>query len=281
MQSATIFSGNSTIQISLPDPASEVVPGVRWGAVEAFPTPAYWAFQAYAQRLGNKPIKYKLGNTLTEEIAACLLGGHGIPASVGVAAFKHLRSMGVLEGLPASEDQLLQILEQPIQVNGRSVRYRFAKQKAKYLASALKFSSTEEPPADSGKSLRNWLIDLPGVGYKTASWIARNWLDADDVAILDIHLLRAGILGGFFNPKLKVEKNYLELEKQFLDFCEGLHIRASELDALIWHEMMLSRRSVQRSMNASPLFPKKVKEAPSTRRANQRQSNPNQIPLLS
>ncbi|MDZ3993341.1 hypothetical protein PspTeo4_24872 [Pseudomonas sp. Teo4] len=47
-------------------------------------------------------------------------------------------------------------------------------------------------PLHSGRALRDWLLELPGIGYKTASWVARNWLDADDVAILDIHILRAG-----------------------------------------------------------------------------------------
>jgi endonuclease III len=41
-------------------------------------------------------------------------------------------------------------------------------------------------------------MSLPGIGPKTASWIARNWLDADDVAILDIHIMRVGQVIGLF-----------------------------------------------------------------------------------
>jgi len=280
MQSATIFSGNLDLRISLPDPTDEVLPGVKWGLIEAFPTPAYWAFQTYAQRLENKTVKYKLGKTLIEEIAACLLGGHGIPAAVGVAAFIHLRDNGVLDGSPAPESKLHELLKQPLSVNGRSVHYRFARQKAKYLAHALETVSQESPPTDSGKSLRNWLVNLPGIGYKTASWIARNWLDADDVAILDIHIYRAGVLVGFFDPKLTVEKNYLELEERFLEFCEKLCIPASELDALIWHEMMSSPRTVHRIMKSSPLFSQKGNSRNSDRRTHKRQTNPCQAALF-
>ncbi len=125
-------------------------------------------------------------------------------------------------------------------IDGRQVRYRFAKQKARYLSAALKQLSAERPPLSSGKELRDWLLVIPGIGYKTASWVARNWLDADDVAILDIHILRAGLLGKFFESSLTVERNYLELEEQFIRFSKGLGVRASELDALMWLEMMSS-----------------------------------------
>jgi len=280
MQTATIFSGNLNFQVSLPDPFSEVIPGVLWGAVEAFPTPAYWAFQVYARRLVDKSIKYKLGDTLTEEIAACLLGGHGIPAPIGVAAFKKLKQAGIFCGQPVTETELLKLLTQPIQINKRVVHYRFAKQKAKYLATALAIISTDNPPVNSGKSLRDWLINFPGIGYKTASWITRNWLDADDVAILDIHIFRAGLLGKFFDPNLKIERHYLQLENQFLEFCDGLNVRASELDALIWHEMMMSRRTVQKVMKASGIFHDKTKPSQSGSRANQRKTNSNQIALI-
>jgi len=268
----------SQFSVTSPDPDSEVIPGVKWGAIEAFPTPAYWAFQLLARHKEKGSINYKLGKTLKEEVGACLLGGHGIPANIGIAAFEHIKSLGAFEGQSPSEDKLLKWLKEPIKINDRYVRYRFAKQKAKYLAGSLRQIADEQAPLDSGKSLRNWLINLPGVGYKTASWIARNWLDANDVAILDIHILRAGILGGFFDPKMKVEKHYLELEEQFLKLSKGMNVAASELDALIWYEMMLSPRTVNRAMSASNLFPVKPQRN-SARKSKQSQSNTRQFAL--
>ena len=90
----------------------------------------------------------------------------------------------------------------------------------------------------SGRALRDWLLELPGIGYKTASWIARNWLDADDVAILDIHILRAGALAGFFSSGLTVERHYLQLEAEFLALSKAIDVRPSRLDALMWYQMM-------------------------------------------
>ncbi len=100
------------------------------------------------------------------------------------------------------------------------------------------------PPTDSGRALRDWLTSIPGIGHKTASWIARNWLCADDVAILDIHILRAGLLAGFFPGDLTVERDYLKLEQIFLEFSEAMGVKASELDALIWYEMQASSSTV-------------------------------------
>lgn len=255
MQRAAIFLDKAIFQIELPAAETEVIQGVRWGAVEAFPTPAYWAYQVYARRLMGERINYKLGATLKEEVGACLLGGHGIPARVGLAAFRHLRGCGAFADVPPAEEVLLEWLTQPLAIDDKLVRYRFAKQKARYLSAALQKLALEQPPLSGGRALRDWLLPVPGIGYKTASWIARNWLDADDVAILDIHILRAGQLGRFFDSKLTVERHYLQLEDQFIRFSEGLGVRASELDALIWFEMMSAPGIIHRLLKQSCALP--------------------------
>ncbi len=244
-QLAGICSGHLNVQVELPPADAEVMPGVAWGAVEAFPTPAYWAYQVLARRITCTTIAHKLGGDLVEEVAACLLGGYGIPAEVGLAAFRRLRDCGALRA-PAGEAEILKLLSAPLDVGGRTVRYRFAAQKARYLGQALRLLAEEPAPAASGRALRDWLTHLPGVGLKTASWIARNVMDADDVAILDIHIVRAGELGGFFDPSLTVERDYLDLESLFLEFSHHLQVRPSELDSVIWLEMKQSPKSVSR-----------------------------------
>ncbi|MGW6163818.1 hypothetical protein, partial [Bacillus altitudinis] len=74
MQRACVMLESMTVNVELPSAESEVVAGVPWGAVEAFPTPAYWAYQVMARRIEARSIKYKLGKTLREEVGACLLG---------------------------------------------------------------------------------------------------------------------------------------------------------------------------------------------------------------
>lgn len=246
-QIAAVHHQGIWIRIEMPDAGALVQPGLPWGQVEAFPTPAYWLYQALARRILGTTIHHRLGRTLAEEVGACLLGGHGIPAEVGLAAFERLRARGLLEGAP-SEQVLVHEMSMPLLVSGRSIRYRFAAQKARYLSAALRRLAEEHPPLASGQALRAWLLQCHGIGPKTASWIARNWLDADDVAILDIHLLRAGLLTGFFTPSLTLERHYLQLEEQFIRFCGAISIPPAELDSVIWTEMRQSQGSVRRLM---------------------------------
>lgn len=246
-QLAAVFLDHVVVQVELPDRTADVLPGLVWGGVEEFPSPAYWLYQVLARRILGTTIQHRLGTNLSEEVAACLLGGHGIPAEVGLAAYRAVQDAGLLRGTP-SEAELQELLARPLDVGGRAIRYRFASQKARYLSGALRHLAESDPPLGSGRQLRDWLLGLPGIGPKTASWIARNFLDADDVAILDIHILRAGALGGFFNRSFTVERHYLQLEGQFLEFSRAMGVRASELDSVIWAEMKSSPLSVARLM---------------------------------
>lgn len=270
MQSGFLQQGNTTIEIKLPEETEDVIRGVKWGQVYAFPTPAYWKYQVLARRLQGAPVRYRLGRTLKEEVAACLLGGHGIPAAIGLSAFDHLKRLGAFEGDSPSEAKLVEWLGQPIAHGDRTIRYRFVKQKSKYLAAAFEKIDGHTAPNGTGRELRNWLLDVPGIGHKTASWIARNWLDADDVAILDIHILRAGLLGGFFPEGLTVERHYLQLEARFLEFSRGLDTKASELDAVIWHEMMSAPNTVKSIMSSSASA---MRTRPSRNRRSAKQSH--------
>lgn len=239
-QKAFVEVGKSVIQIDIPNEYEDVMPGVKWGSAIGFPTVAYWFYKVLSNRLENNTVQYKLGRSLIEEVGACLLGGHGIPAATGVAAFDHMKSFGTFEEKKLSEEQLYDWLSMPIDIGNKTIKYRFAKQKACYLHHAINKLNNEDAPIDSGKNLRNWLMEIKGIGPKTASWVARNWLDADDVAILDIHIYRAGLLGGFFDDNLTVERHYEKLEDTFVQLADSMHVRTSELDAVMWYEMQQS-----------------------------------------
>ncbi len=247
-QRGVVFAGPIVVEFELPAPSVELFPGLSWGALEAFPTPAYWAYQVLARRVLAGPPRHRLGQTLAEEVVACLLGGHGISSDVGLAAFRRLKSWRLLDDTPTAE-VLEAALRQPLVIDGRDVHYRFASRKATFIAAALRVLADVTPPQDEGRHLRNWLLRLDGVGHKTASWIARNWLNADDVAILDIHVMRAGMLGGFLDSTLDLAHDYFILEEQFLRFSAALGVRPSELDAVIWEEMKSSPRTVRRLLS--------------------------------
>jgi thermostable 8-oxoguanine DNA glycosylase len=276
MQQGTVFIGSTVVTIEFPDPNESIMPGVTWGSLDAFPTPAYWAYQVMARRIERKQITYRLGRTLKEEVAACLLGGHGIPASMGNAAFNHLKAHRCFDDVAPTEVELYEMLSAKIDVGGKFAHYRFARQKAKYLAAAFEHLALAEIPSHSGKALRNWLMAAPGIGYKTASWIARNYMDADDVAILDIHILRAGLLAGFFEPAMTVERHYLELESKFIEFSLSLGTRPSELDAVIWHEMMSSSSTIHRILGMG----KAPQSGVSHKLSKKRNADASQLPLL-
>ena len=83
IQHGFAWDGSKMVRVELPAENMEVIPGVKWGSICAFPSPAYWKYQVLARRIQGTQIRYRLGTTLAEEVGACLLGGHGIPASVG------------------------------------------------------------------------------------------------------------------------------------------------------------------------------------------------------
>jgi N-glycosylase/DNA lyase len=220
----------------LPDPEEEVMTGVMWGDHYALFTPAFWATMAWMETSGHH-CPHRLGQSLKEEVAACLLGGHGIPAEVGLAAFYRLRQKGLFDEPVPSEEAIFKQLSRPLQVGRRSVRYRFARQRATFVSEALKTLRCSVPPLQNDVEFRNWLMELKGIGPKTASWITRNWLDSDHVAIIDIHIHRAGLIMGLYDDRQSPSRNYFDMESKFLDFAHRIDVRPSRLDALIWRQM--------------------------------------------
>jgi thermostable 8-oxoguanine DNA glycosylase len=235
-QRIAAFDHHEPRTLELPSPNAEVLPGVLWGSFETFFTPAFWATRAWLDAGRGHFEDYRLGNSLLEEVAACLLGGYGIPAEVGLAAFYRLRQEGVLDGgCTASDIELL--LKAPLLVNGRTVRYRFARQKARYVSESIsRLGVMTDLPVDD-RDLRDLLMQLPGVGPKTASWITRNWRRSDSVAIIDIHIFRGCVAACVFPASLSPSSDYWELEGRFLEFARALGCRASFLDNLMWQIM--------------------------------------------
>lgn len=233
-QSVVLKSGSNYRTWHLPGPEREVVPGVRWGSYEQLLTPAFWAVRARIQEASIKADGFRLGRTLREEVAACLLGGYGMGAEIALAAFHRLQSTDVLNGAPDALE-LEAMLSKPIEVAGRRMFYRFPRQKARFLSQALAMVDGLASLTDS--PLRDALLGLPGIGPKTASWITRNWCDSDAVAILDVHICRACELAGVFAAGSDPAREYFSLESRFLAFASALGSRASVLDALMWQTM--------------------------------------------
>lgn len=223
--------------LEVPGPEEEVMAGVKWGRFDHFFTPAYWFSQVWYQHSSPFSVVYRLGHTLAEEVVACLLGGHGLPAEVGLAAFDRLKSRGFLTASTCEQVEVCAALSEPLIVRGRAVRYRYPKQRSRFVAEAINRLGRESAPLCDDMALRDWLLTFTGIGPKTASWITRNFLDSDNVAILDIHIFRAGLLAGLFRPNETVAKDYTLLENRLVGFSRALGVRLSILDTLMWCQM--------------------------------------------
>jgi len=234
LQTVRVIVNEEIVALELPAPADDVLPSVAWGRYDVLFTPAFWAARVWLLQQDARFSRFRLGASLREEVAACVLGGFGIPAEVGVAAFCRLRDWGLLSS-GAHENEIQQALLEPLEVGDRLIRYRFAKQRAERLAAIL--MQIDDVEFDDDRTLRAELLRLPGVGPKTASWIVRNHLGSDGVAILDIHIVRACVAANVFPREVNLSRDYFRLEEQFLRFAAAIEARPSVLDSVMWHHM--------------------------------------------
>lgn len=211
-----------------------------WGEIHELGSAAYWIEQT--RRFGP-PSNYRLGGTLAEEVAACILGGHGIPAEIGLAAFASLREAGLLS--PSTDPAAIEAhLRKPMLIAGRPrpVRYRFAAQRAARVSAALAVLGADPAPEDP-IALREFLLAIPGIGPKTASWVVRNWTACDGIAIIDIHVQRAGVGAGFFSPGWRLPRDYDLFERAFCEIARMGCVTTAALDACMWDQMQALGRA--------------------------------------
>lgn len=207
---------------------------VHWYDPTRLGTAAFWTEQT---RLRPRPRTYQAGTTLAEEMALCILGGHGITEQMAYVSFERLREEQLLAGSSVSVNALYEALSRPFHLPGRErpVRYRFPLVKAERIAGALQVLRTETaPPTSRPCELRDWLTRLPGVGLKTASWAVRNLTRSNEIAIIDIHVRRAGVVAGVFDPEWKLPRDYLRFEEAFVCWAQIGGVPTADLDSCIW-----------------------------------------------
>lgn len=222
-------------ELTLPPVNEEVLPGIFWGAFDELLTPAYWRGQAWQHTESGTFCDFRLGRSLEEEVAACLLGGWGMPAELALAAYSRVRERNLLR--PGTTAQELEAaLSEPFVFHGRERKYRFIRQKARYLSGCLA-QLPDLIPSENDIAFRDRLNELPGIGLKTASWVVRNLRPQSEVAILDIHILRVGQHLGLFPETWRPETHYRQLEARFIAFARAIDVSAATLDGLMWDHM--------------------------------------------
>jgi thermostable 8-oxoguanine DNA glycosylase len=261
MQTMYAVLGGALRRLHLPAPDEHVLPSIPWGRFDHLLTPAYWRGQAWQHEYLGTYSNVRLGLSLAEELSACLLGGFGMRAELGLSAFARLRNRGLLDTTP-SVRILEEALLEPFLIKDRFCRYRFPRQKARYLAACLgKLAEFDEPSDD--RNFRDQLAGLRGIGLKTASWIVRNHRASNAVAIIDIHILRAGRQIGIFSPADEPQRHYRKLEEEFLRFAKALGTSAALLDSLVWDYMRRLSTGALRIMRKSnsairPIRPQQI-----------------------
>lgn len=208
---------------------------VLWRDHTCLGSPAFWVEET---RRRPSPPTLRIGRNLAEEVALCLLGGYGINEAMCIAAFHALRELGLLDTMrPKSASTIEKVLRAPMAVDGhaRPVRYRFPAQRAERVAAAINTLALEEPPtASTPRELRDFLTTLKGVGPKTASWVVRNLTRSDDVAIIDVHVRRAGVVAGVFDTGWTLPHDYNKFEEAFCAWAAVGGVRTADMDLCIW-----------------------------------------------
>ena len=135
-------------------------------------------------------------------------------------------------------------LKNPTENQIRSVlirKTRFHNTKAKRVVKALENWKNIKTNLSNTNSLqlRNLLAEeINGYGLKEASHFLRNiGRSNNQIAILDRHILRNLVKFNILeNENIKSKKNYLEIEKKFLEFSNKIKIPIDHLDLLWWSQ---------------------------------------------
>jgi len=236
LQEVWVGNGEAARMLTLPGPEEELVPGVRWGSAASPQSPAYWVARC-SWPDEEKPNFVTRDGSLAEELGFCLLGGFGIRYEVNAAAFERLKDFGVFVlNNSVDEVEIEALLLEPLRVGSRSIRYRFPTQRARRISKMRDALRSGHVAQSDPIDLRKNLMKLEGVGPKTASWVVRNLLGCDRVAILDVHIVRVCQRFGLFPREVSLPRDYHLLEERFLSFADSAGVSSAALDAIMWAE---------------------------------------------
>lgn len=144
------------------------------------------------------------------------------------------------------------LLETPLQINGSMVKYRFPKSRAKLIAYNLihlennfNLKKILENSNNIFKVRALLVKNIKGFGPKQSSYFLRNIGYSNDIAVLDIHILRYMNIQGIINDTNKSISNlklYEKLESLLIDFLEFMKYPIGLIDQAIWIVMRVYQR---------------------------------------
>lgn len=208
---------------------------------------AFWpAFaQAYDECVGRRGAVGE--DEFRRELLFCLLGGHGVTYELSLSALELLEGLDVFDGhwsaaglACALECELTEPQFEPRRKDGSMRRYRFPRRKAKLIAAAREWVLAQDSVTTllamipDERHRREFLCGCPGVGPKSASWLLRNTGYATQLAILDVHVMRAMAEHGRIQDEYVIARDYATIEHAFLSWCDELGAAPDAFDLFLW-----------------------------------------------
>ena len=178
------------------------------------------------------PSESKDDHRIFEEISFCIFTAN-TSEEMGLKAVDAVRNV-LMNG---TADEMTRRLEGIYRFN--NVRPAHIIHTRNYLKNTLNFELKKKIKSFSDKNeLRDFFAlnkGVKGLAYKEASHFLRN-VGFKGYAILDKHIINSLHEFGFLktNDKPKNAKEYLEIEKKFIDFSKDAGIDMDELDLFLW-----------------------------------------------
>jgi N-glycosylase/DNA lyase len=185
------------------------------------------------------------------ELSLCLLSSR-VPFPIAQAAAEEIRRKNLLLSFPASSQRLASLLNSPLTVEGRQVRYRFPNLRASQLhknqaliqgawggITRFLLETTQQSAAGCRAEL---VSNVSGFGPKQASMFLRNIHRAEDLAILDSHFLRylrgQGVISSEEPRTLTL---YERIEERARKYAAEIGYSLECLDIAVWATMKAAR----------------------------------------
>jgi len=114
---------------------------------------------------------------------------------------------------------------------------RFPNNKSRYIADAASVPLEEIMRGEDDMKVREEIVaKVKGIGLKEASHFLRNVGRAEDLAILDVHILKNLKVFGVIKeiPETLTKNRYYEIEEKMRGFARKLGIPLRALDLLLW-----------------------------------------------
>ncbi len=150
-------------------------------------------------------------------------------------------------------EKIQTILSSALEIEGNLIKYRFPNVKSKYIAYNLiylqELGGLKALLAQTNEiaKLRAFFVkEIKGIGPKQSSHFLRNVGYSNEVAVLDVHILRymhiQGIIEETYTKAIGTLKQYEKLESLLIDFLKYMKYPIGFVDQAIWIVMRVYQR---------------------------------------